>query len=143
MVKFVKTVIVLYLSGCIIACSHTNSKPLLIDFSKDGGTIEISNIDPAGLLQLKNSEQTDTTSYKTVFVMQTPSEGDSLIKELPIQGSVKVTDTNVVFIPLQPFVKGREYRVTTYLNANFGDPEKMVKGKLSYGLKPNQKTLRR
>ena len=142
MVKFVKAVIMV-LFGLVTACSHTNSTPLLIDFSSDSSAIEISNIDPAGLLQLKNSEQTDTTSNKTVFVMQTPSEGDSLIKELPIPGSVNVTDTSVVFIPLQPFVKGREYRVSTYLNANFGDPEKMVKGKLSYGLKPNQKTLRR
>lgn len=125
------------------ACSSTNSKPLFIGFSADSTAIVFSHITPAGLLQLKNTQPADSVFNHLIAVLQTPSEKDTSIKEMPIAGKVFVTDSNIVFKPAVPFVKGNDYLVITHLNSNFGNAEKIVSGKLSYLVKPIQKVLTR
>lgn len=125
------------------ACSSSNSKPLLIGFSKDYTKIELNNVDKAGLWQLRQLGATDTVWKELVVVLQSPSESDTSIMEEPIRGKVFLTDSNVVFQPAAPFVKGRQYLVITHLNARFGNAGDVLAGKLATGLKPIQKLLTR
>ena len=127
----------------LFACSSANNKPLLITFSADSTSIVFNNIDPVGLLQLQGGSVTDSTLNSLVSVLQTPSELDSTLKELPIAGRVVVTDSNLVFIPAQAFVRGRDYLIITYLNARFGDAKDLVSGELKPEVRPLQKTLTR
>ncbi|MNJ97332.1 hypothetical protein D3C87_150750 [compost metagenome] len=145
MVKsFVKQFGVFFFAFFLFACSSANNKPLLIDFSADSSAIAFDNIDRAGLLQLQNeSSGTDSTLNGLVSVLQTPSDQDSTLKELPIEGRVVVTDTNLVFIPKMPFVKGRDYLVMTHLNARFGSVKEMLKNELKPGVRAQQQLLTR
>ena len=122
-------------------CSSSNSKPLSIEFASDSSTIVISNIDKPGLLRLKQLNPQDSLFTELISVLQTPSEQDTAIREELIPGKYAVSDTSVVFIPTQPFIKGREYLVITHMNAKFGDAEQVAKGQLSLGVKPIQKSL--
>jgi len=123
------------------SCSSSNSKPLSIEFSADSSTIVIASIDRPGLLRLQQLDAQDSVFKDLIAVLQTPSETDSSISEEPIAGNYKVSDSAVVFSPLQPFVNGREYLVITHINAKFGDAEQVAKGQLSLGVKPVQKSL--
>ena len=102
-------------AAVLISCSSTNSKPLLVNFSADSTLIEINNIDRAGLLQLKSLKQGDSSLNDLVSVLHTPSEHDSTIKEMPVVGVVLITDTNIVFRPDKPFLRGNDYFVVTCL----------------------------
>ncbi|RZM21243.1 MAG: hypothetical protein EOO88_33880 [Pedobacter sp.] len=135
---------VLSLLSCFFAaCSTTNSKPLLIDFSADSTAIVISNIDAPGLLQLSNIAAQDSVLNSLISVLQTPSETDSLIKEAPLAGSLTITDTNIVFKPHKPFLRGHDYLVITHLNARFGTEEDILKSQLNTAVKPHQVLLTR
>jgi len=123
------------------SCSSSNSKPLSIEFSADSSAIVIASIDRPGLLRLQQLDAQDSVFKDLIAILQTPSETDSSISEEPIAGNYKVSDSAVVFSPLQPFVKGREYLVITHINAKFGDAEQVAKGQLSLGVKPVQKSL--
>jgi hypothetical protein len=125
----------------LYSCSSSNSKPLSIEFSADSSAIIITSIDRPGLLRLQQLDAQDSVFKDLIAVLQTPSETDSSISEEPIAGNYKVSDSAVVFSPLQPFVKGREYLVITHINAKFGDAEQVAKGQLSLGVKPVQKSL--
>lgn len=140
---FVKLTGVMCSMGLLFACSNANNKPLSIDFSSDSTKIVISHIDRTGLLELKNSSKGDSTLNEMLSVLQTPSERDSAIREEPIAGKVMLTDSNIVFVPAEPFIKGRDYLVITHLNIRFGGVEEVVKGKVSYSIKPQQKFLTR
>jgi len=135
---------VLCLFSCLFAaCSTTNSKPLLIDFSADSTCIVFSNIDRPGLLQLTGIEAQDSVLNSLISVLQTTSETDSLIKEAPLAGKLTITDTNIVFKPHRPFLPGHDYLVITYLNARFGTEEQILKSQLNTAVKPHQVVLTR
>lgn len=140
---FVRPIMLGYASLFFAGCSDANNKPLSIDFSRDSSAIVFSNIDPRGLLELQGLKNRDSVLTELVSVLQTPSEKDSLIREEEIPGKVVLTDSNLVFSPIQPFVSGREYLVITHLNIQFAKPEEIIKGKLSYTIKPQQKVLNR
>jgi hypothetical protein len=101
------------------------------------------NIDQPGLLQLKNAPATDSVFYDVISVLQTPSETDTAIKEMSIKGHIRINGEEVVFVPEEPFVKGRDYLIVTYLNARFGNAEDIMKDKVNYSIKPLQKLLTR
>ena len=144
MVKsLVKLFVVVLFSGFLFACSSANNKPLLIDFSADSSAIVFNNIEQAGLSQLQKSEGKDSTLNNLIAVLQSPSEKDATLKELPVNGKVLLTDSNVVFIPLRPFVKGRDYLVITHLSARFGAIADLLKGEVVNRVRPQQKLLTR
>lgn len=130
-------------SSLLTACSSTNNKPLLIGFSADSTSIIFSEIDRPGLLLLKDTKTQDSILYDLISVLQTPSETDTAIKEAPLAGMFRVTDSNIVFKPEQPFLKGRDYLVITYLNARFGRAEQILKSQLNTGIRPYQVLLHR
>lgn len=135
---------VVFLFFCLqVACSTTNSKPLLIDFSADSTCIVFSNIDRPGLLQLSGIAAQDSVLNSLVSVLQTPSETDSLTRETPLAGKLTITDTTIVFKPQQPFLRGNDYLVITYLNARFGTEEQILKSQLNTRVKPYQVVLTR
>lgn len=140
---FVKVFLAFCAISSVSACTSTNSKPLLIGFSADSSSIVFGNINEAGLLTLKDTAATDSVFHSLISVLQTPSEKDTAIKEMPIEGVVSIRGNEVVFVPEKPFVKNRDYLVITYLNARFGNAEDIMKGELSYGVKPTQKLLTR
>lgn len=126
-----------------LACISTNSKPLLISFSADSTSIEFSNIDRPGLLQLQNMTTKDSVLSELIAVLQTPSEKNTIIKETPISGKFILTDSNIVFTPYIPFKKGNDYLVITYLNARFGSVDQILKSQLNTTVKPTQIFLTR
>lgn len=138
--NLLKSALLIFMAG-FLGCSSSNSKPLSIEFSKDSTKILISNIDKPGLLKLQELKPQDSLFSDLVAVLQTPSEKDSTIREELVSGNYAVSDSGIVFIPSQPFVKGREYLVITHINAKFGDAEQVAKGQLSLGVKPVQKSL--
>lgn len=140
---FLQQLFILSLVVMLFACSSTNSKPLLIEFSADSSAIEFNHIDPAGWSRLRGLKGNDTTLIKLVSVLQTPSERDSNLKEAPVEGKIVVTDSNLVFMPAVPFVKGRDYLVITHLNARFGDLKMLLKGDVKAGVQSSQKILTR
>jgi len=62
-------------------------------------------------------------------------------REVP--GKVNIQDDKIRFVPLKPFQRGKSYVVSTPLNVTFGGAEEIFKGKVSYQVKPQQKTLKR
>ena len=124
-------------------CTSTNSKPLLIEFSRDSTAIEFRNIDRPGLLQLQSIPEKDSVLSELIAVLQTPSETDTTIKEMPLPGKLVLTDSIIIFTPQRPFIKGNDYLVITYLNARFGTAEQILKSQLNTGVKPVQVLLTR
>ena len=130
-------------STIAISCSSANNKPILIRFSADSTAVIFSGINPAGLLQVRNTPQIDTAYGAILSVLQTPSDNDPDGMEFPFPGKVKVTDSTVVFTPARPFVKGQEYLVVSYMNVKFGSPAMIFSGKLDRNVRPQQVILKR
>lgn len=132
------------LSVCMLfSCSSTNNKPLLIDFSTDSSSIVFSHIDRAGITRLQGAGANDSIFNNLVSIIEMPTELDTTFKEHAIEGGFLLTDSNLVFTPVVPFIKGRDYLVITYLNSKFGDIKDALKGELSTGIKPLQQVLTR
>lgn len=115
----------------------------MIDFSTDSSSIVFSNIDRAGITRLQGVGASDSTFNNLVSIIEMPTELDTTFKENAIEGSFLLTDSNLVFSPVVPFVKGRDYLVITYLNSKFGDIKDVLKGELSTRISPLQQELRR
>lgn len=135
---FVRSPLMLLSVACLISCSSANNKPVLIGFSSDSTSVEFRDVDPAGLLQVRNTPGIDTAYANVLSVMETDSSGT----ELPVPGKVQVTDSMIVFHPLMPFIRGRDYLVISYLNAKFGNSTMIFSGKLNHNVKPVQVVLK-
>ncbi|RZJ86466.1 MAG: hypothetical protein EOO20_18230 [Chryseobacterium sp.] len=131
------------ISYILSSCSSTNNKPVSIEFSADSSSIVVKGVEQDGLYQLKSIADTDSLRNQLLSVVQTPSDADTAIMETPIAGKVLVTDSNVVFMPAEPFVKGRAYLVSTYLNSRFASTGNVLKGKMDYRVKPAEQLLQR
>lgn len=140
---FVRSPLILLSVVCLVSCSSANNKPVLIGFSSDSTAIEFRDIDPAGLLQVRNTPNIDTAYTNVISVVQAPLENDSVGIEMPVPGKVRVTDSTIVFRPSVPFVHGRDYLVISYLNAKFGNSAMIFNGKLNHSVKPRQVILKR
>jgi hypothetical protein len=138
-----KLPLVFVLVVCLISCSPANNKPVIIGFSSDSSTIIFSGIDPAGLLQLRNTPDIDTTYSTVISVIELPDEDNSLGREHAFPGKVTVLDSTIVFTPHDLFVKGKSYQVLSFLNARFGNAGMMLTGKLDHKVKPQEVILRR
>lgn len=127
----------------LCSCSSANNKPIVIRFSADSTAIIFSGINPAGLLQVKNTPGIDTAYGNILSVIEVAGDNDSTKTEQPLPGKVEVTDTGVIFKPSAPFVTGKSYLVVSYLNVKFGDASMLLKGKLNSGVRSNQAILKR
>lgn len=141
--SFIKSSLVWLLATNLISCSSANNKPVSIMFSADSSSIVFCDIDPAGLLQVRNTPGIDTAYSGVISILEEPDDDHSTGTELPYPGKIQVTDTTLVFKPDQPFVAGRSYLINSYMNVKFADPEMMLKGKINHGVKPEQVILKR
>ncbi|CAH0195623.1 hypothetical protein SRABI27_01614 [Pedobacter sp. Bi27] len=124
------------------SCSNTNNRPI-IKFSGDSSSIIIKNIDEASLLQVKNAYQANTDTLNLVSVLVKPGEMDSIQDELEVPGKVKILGDSLVFNPDQPFLKGKEYLVESYIGIKFATVGDLIMGKGKQNLKAQQQTLKR
>ncbi|MFA6275465.1 MAG: hypothetical protein WC622_01880 [Pedobacter sp.] len=141
MLKYLKVsiwLLCLFLFGCT-----TNNKPLLIHFSKDSSVIVITNIEAAGLFQLKNNINTDTTYQNLVSVLQTPADDDSTSMEVECPGKLSIAGDSLLFTPTTPFVKGKSYLIETMLNAQFASGKEIIKSNVGHKVKAQQQILKR
>lgn len=123
------------------ACNSTKSRPLEIDFSKDSASIEIRNIDPAGMAKIRNGELNDSLLQELVTVLESPMVGDSAGVELEVPGKILPASDALIFKPEAPFEKGRQYMVLTYVNSRFADFQSIIKSQTKFNMAPNQKVL--
>lgn len=128
--------------GCF-GCTKSNNEPISIRFSTDSSKILIANIEPAGLYQIKNNIKIDTMYKKLVSVLQTPADDDSTSMEIEWPGVLSIDGDSLVFIPTQPFIKGKNYLVETIINSKFATGEEILKSDVGHTLKLQQKMLKR
>lgn len=128
---------------CLISCSAANNKPIQICFSKDSTAVVFAEIDPAGLLSIKNTPGIDTSFSEIISVLQTPADNDSTSMEMPVAGKIQLTDSTIIFRPLNAFISGRNYLVISYMNVQFASPSALLQGKANQGIKPQQVFLKR
>ena len=123
---------VVFICCLFIGCSISNNKPVIIKFTADHAAISLEDINPVGLLELKNRLATDSVAGEWVRV----STGG---KEVP--GRLRMLDKKMLFLPDSPFEKGKSYLVSTPLNASFGDAGQVLKGEVRYHLQPQEVLL--
>ena len=128
---------------CLVSCSSANNKPLSIRFSADSTAIVFSGIDPAGLLQVRNTPHIDTAYSEVISVLKVSAGNDSTSVEAPFPGKISFTDSTLVFKPSAPFIRGKSYDVKSYLNAKFGNAAMIFSGKLNHSVKPEGVILTR
>jgi hypothetical protein len=140
-----KNIKLFYVVFCVflIACTSTKNKPLSIHFSTDSNKIVISNIEPAGLFQLKEYLNRDTAYQSLVSVLQTPAENDSIGVEIDWPGKLSLTGDSLLFTPNYPFTKGKNYLVETMINVQFASGKDIVRSDVGHYLKAQQKMLER
>lgn len=125
-----------------LSCSNTNNRPI-IKFSEDSSSIIIKNIDEASLLQVKNAYQASADTLNLVSVLIKPGDLDSIQDELEVPGKVKILGDSLVFNPDQPFLKGKEYLVESYIGIKFATVGDLIMGKGKQNLKAQRQTLKR
>jgi len=131
-------------STCFLsqACNTTEER-LSIDFSADSSAIIIANIEPSGILQLKNHLETDSAYQKLVTVLQTPADNDSTGMEIDWPGKLVLNKDQLMFTPDTPFVKGKTYLVETIVNSRFASAKEILKAEVGHAVKSQQKVLKR
>jgi len=115
----------------------------MISFSPDSSVIVFSRVDPAGLLEIRNTPGIDTSFSSILSVMEIPGENDSSGFEHEFRGRLAISDSNIVFTPIVAFSNGKIYQVVCYLNAKFGNAAMMLTGKLDHKVKPQTVILSR
>ena len=126
-----------------MSCSLANNKPLSVKFSPDSASIVFSDIDAAGLWQIKNRRGIDTAYADVISVLEMSSGDDSSGMEHEVVGKLEITDSNLVFKPEKSFVSGKNYLVTSYMNVKFATNQKIISGQLNHSVKPQQVVLKR
>ncbi len=134
--------VMFWVSISLFSCSNRNKKPV-IKFSGDSASIIIKNIDEASLLQFKNAYQGKADTTNIISVLARPGDLDSIQDEQEVPGKIKISGDSLVFRPDQPFLKGKEYRVESYIGVKFATIGDLVMGKGRQNLKAQQQTLRR
>jgi len=125
-----------------LSCSNTNNKPI-IKFSRDSLSIIIKNIDEASLLQVKNAYKANADTLNLISVLIKPGDLDSIQDELEMPGKVKVSGDSVIFSPDQPFVKGKDYVVESYIGIKFATVGNLISGNARHNLQAQRQTLKR
>ncbi|GGI22909.1 hypothetical protein [Pedobacter mendelii] len=142
MFKSVKYLLVSVFALNIVSCSNTNNKPI-IKFSADSNSIVIKNIDDASLFEIKKAYQANIDSVNFISVLLTPGETDSLQDEKNILGKIILKNDSLVFLPQEPFLKGKTYLVESYIGVKFANGSKLFKGSIKHNLEPQQQMLTR
>jgi len=125
-----------------LSCSNTNNRPI-IKFSGDSSSIIIKNIDEASFLQVKNAYQANADTLNMVSVLIKPGDLDSIQDEMEVPGKIKILGDSLIFNPNQPFLKGKEYLVESYIGIKFATVGDLIMGKGKQNIKAQRQTLKR
>lgn len=68
---------------------------------------------------------------------------DSIQDELEVPGKIKILGDSLVFDPDQPFLKGKEYLVESYVGIKFATVGDLIMGKGKQNIKAQRQTLKR
>ncbi|MBO9676168.1 MAG: hypothetical protein J7577_22200 [Sphingobacteriaceae bacterium] len=139
---FFNCLVVIAVAVFALSCSNRNNKPL-IKFSGDSSSIIIKDIDEASLLQVKNAYSANRDTLNLISVSIKPGESDSLQDELEVAGKIKILGDSLVFNPDQPFVKGKDYLVQSYIGVKFATIGNLITGSAKHNLQPQKQTLKR
>lgn len=129
--------------ACILmlnACRNKDNNKLEIEFSKDSSAVVVSNVAPGGLYFLAERYKSGD-SIHVISVLETPSDNDSLSREVEINGRTEIHDNSVWFYPSTPFLKNKEYLVSTVLNMYIGSTNDMLKSAANISGKSQEKRL--
>ncbi len=140
--RFFKSSLVVLVLMSAFSCSNRNNK-LVIKFSGDSTSIIIKNIDEASLLQVKNAYQANADTLNLVSVLIKPGELDSIQDEMEVAGKVKIIGDSLIFNPDQPFVKGKDYLVESYIGVKFATIGNLINSSAKHNLQPQKQTLKR
>lgn len=125
---------VVFINCLLIGCSTSNNKPVIISFTADSSAITLREINPVGLLELKNHFENDSTGGEWVRVSSDGKE---------VSGKLRMLEEEILFLPDTAFQRGKTYLVSTPLNTTFGDANQVLKGKVRYHLQPQEVLLKR
>lgn len=125
----------------LMSCASDSHTPVAVTFSNDSTSIVFSGIEQAGLYALRNSADTTQAYAKIISVIEVAGSADSMGSEQSLSGRITTTDSTMIFHPDVPFLRGKRYQVTTYLNARFGNMSMLMKGKVGPALKPQITSL--
>lgn len=115
-----------------VGCSQANNKPVSINFTSDSTAFRVEGVNPVGLLELRHQQSADTLTREWIWV-------NCAGKKLP--GRLQIKEDILYFYPEAPLEKGKTYTVSTLLNTSFGAPSQVLKGQVSYQVKPQQQVL--
>ena len=94
-------------------------------------------------MQVKNAYRANADTLNLVSVLLKPGDLDSIQDELEVPGKLKILGDSLVFNPNQPFLKGKEYLVESYIGIKFATVGDLIMGKGKQNLKAQQQTLKR
>lgn len=121
---------------CLVILSCSSKKEVEIDFSSDRTTIVFKNLDEVSLYRSKQQLDSLSSDLVNVFEMD---EASGMEKQ--VAGKLVSKGEILIFVPQQPFVKGREYEVQTLLNSSFGKSEDLLKADMGKTVKRQTKLL--
>jgi hypothetical protein len=138
--RFFTCSVIIWVSISVFSCSNRNNKPV-IKFSEDSTSIIIRNIDEASLLQVKNAYQNKSDTINIMSVLIKPGDKDSIQDEQEVPGKIEISGDSLIFTPDQPFLRGKEYLVESYIGVKFATVGDLILGKGKQHLKAQQQTL--
>lgn len=141
MLRYLKLIIISF--SCIISGCRFSSpeKQLHIGFTADRSAIMLSGIDEAGMMQLKHHLDEGQEIETLISVVQLIAEDDSTGMEQVCPGVLTVKKDQLLFIPEQPFVKGKSYQVQTLIGSRFGATGDILSGNVGSRIKQQSVVL--
>lgn len=139
MLRYLKLIIILIIGSNFGCHFSTAEKALQIAFTADSTAIFISGMDDAGKMRVKEYLQEQQGAESLISVVQLVADDDSTGMEVVYPGALEMKGDSLLFLPGQPFVKGKSYQVETIIGSSFGSTADVLKGDMSR--QPKQQTV--
>ncbi|MCY1517818.1 hypothetical protein D9M68_525180 [compost metagenome] len=141
MLRYLKLIIISF--SCIISSCRFSlpEKQLHISFTADRSAIMLSGIDEVGMMQLKHYLDEGQETEALISVVQLIAEDDSAGMEQACPGILALKKGQLLFIPEQPFVKGKSYQVQTLIDSRFGATADILSGNVGSRIKQQSVVL--
>jgi len=142
MLRYLKVVIIL-MSCMSFACHFaTSESDVQIGFNRDS-TAVLLGLDQAGRLQAQDFLKRGQDTEALLSVVQLIDENDSTGMEQVYPGKLEIHQDSLLFIPDQPFQRGKQYLVQTMLGSSFGTTADVLKAEMGSAPKAQARTLTR
>ena len=143
MLRYLKVVIIL-MSCMSFACHFaTSESDVQIGFTRDSTAVLLLGLDQGGRLQAQDFLKRGQDTGALLSVVQLIDEDDSSGMEQIYPGKVEIHQDSLLFIPDQPFQRGKQYLVQTMLGSSFGTTADVLKAEMGSAPKAQARTLTR